>query len=148
MKYWLFDVAWLSKLNVVSVTNPPPLFGNILNLVVVVVNCVKALRCPFNHTVSKFKKSRSGKTLLLAGPNVWQEFFLSATLVIFQKSIMLSSQLGDQDDNLTFIITSFCNKCQCFVSKLSTTITHTMRQMIHWIYCVLCSEKTFGVCEQ
>jgi hypothetical protein len=23
MKYWLFDVAGLSKLNVVSVTNPP-----------------------------------------------------------------------------------------------------------------------------
>ena len=36
----------------------------------------------FNHTVLKvkyykkiLKKSRSGKTLLLAGPNVWQDFF-------------------------------------------------------------------------
>ena len=42
MKYCLFDVAGLSKLNVVSVTNPP--FGNILNLilVIVVIKCVKA----------------------------------------------------------------------------------------------------------
>ena len=61
MKYWLIDVAGLSKLNVVSVTNPP--FGNILNsiLVVVVVNCVKALRCPFNHTVLKVNYNKISK---------------------------------------------------------------------------------------
>jgi hypothetical protein len=43
MKYWLFDVAGLSKLNVVSDTNPP--FGNILNLILVVVVEPEAIHC-------------------------------------------------------------------------------------------------------
>ena len=33
--------------------------------------------------------------------------FLSANLVIFQKSIMLSSQLGDQDEHLTLSLPAF-----------------------------------------
>ena len=123
MKYWLFDVAWLSKLNVVCVTNPP--LDNILNLIldVVVINCVNALRCPFNHTVLKvnyykFLKKKIG----LAGPNVWQKFvFICNSAIIVYYFIKLSMHFSED----------MWIKDEISVLKVSNSIFN----FICWFYC-------------